>query len=48
MVVENVKPLLFRIVPDSLERMSLYLTSVGPQGIGKVLKKKAYSFSIWC
>ncbi|KAJ4882588.1 hypothetical protein Rs2_32681 [Raphanus sativus] len=34
-VVENVKPLLFRIVPDSLERMSLYLTSVGPQGIGK-------------
>ncbi|CAF1781114.1 hypothetical protein HID58_088856 [Brassica napus] len=35
-VVENVKPFLFRTGPDSLKRMSLYLTS-GRQGIGKVV-----------
>ena len=38
-VVENVKPFLFRTGPDSLKRMSLYLTS-GRQGIGKVKKKR--------
>ena len=37
-VVENVKPFLFRTGPDSLKRMRLYLTS-GRQGIGKVKKK---------
>ncbi|KAG2300271.1 hypothetical protein Bca52824_036743 [Brassica carinata] len=35
-VVENMKPFLFRTGPDSLKRMSLYLAS-GRQGIGKVL-----------
>ncbi|KAL0735649.1 hypothetical protein Bca4012_011859 [Brassica carinata] len=35
-VVENGKPFLFRTGPDSLKRMSLYLTS-DRQGIGKVL-----------
>ncbi|CAG7911008.1 hypothetical protein BRARA_J01779 [Brassica rapa] len=35
-VVENVKPFLFRTGADSLKRMRLYLTS-GRQGIGKVL-----------
>lgn len=36
-VVENVKPFLFRTGADSLKRMRLYLTS-GRQGIGKVKK----------
>lgn len=35
-VVENVKPFLFRTGPDSLKRMSLYLRS-GRQGVGNIL-----------
>uniref|UniRef100_A0A1J3K747 Zinc finger protein VAR3, chloroplastic n=1 Tax=Noccaea caerulescens TaxID=107243 RepID=A0A1J3K747_NOCCA len=35
-VVENGKPFLFKTGPDSLNKMSLYLTS-GRQGIGKIL-----------
>ncbi|CAA7061454.1 unnamed protein product [Microthlaspi erraticum] len=35
-VVENGKPFLFKTGPDSLKKMSLYLTS-GPQGIVKIM-----------